>query len=130
MLKCQASGDVIADGLPARFHLFWPRSCCPQCHHSIALYHNIPLLSWLLLRGRCRYCRCRIGWRYPLVELATEFCTALLALYWPPGVQALILALYSWLLIALLCIDLEHMLLPDVLTLSLLWLGAYRLFNQ
>ncbi|WP_249938870.1 prepilin peptidase [Tenebrionicola larvae] len=119
-----APADTIPqDGLPARFNLFLPRSCCPRCHHTIAFYDNIPLISWVLLRGRCRRCARRISWRYPLVELATALCTEWVAFAWPPGLQALMLALCCWLLIALACIDLEHMLLPDVLTLSLLWLG-------
>lgn len=125
MMARQMCGNDLPpqDGFPARFNLFLPRSCCPQCRHPIAFYDNIPLLSGLLLRGRCRHCGQRIGWRYPLVELITALCTAWIALGWPPGREALMLALCCWLLIALLCIDLEHMLLPDVLTLSLLWAG-------
>lgn len=123
MMRREAADGTPDDGLPARFNLFVPRSCCPHCRRTVALYDNIPLLSWLLLRGRCRHCHHGIGWRYPLVELATGLATGSVALWWPPGPQAALLALCTWLLIALLCIDLEHMLLPDVLTLSLLWLG-------
>ncbi len=111
------------DGLPARFNLFLPRSCCPHCLHTIPFYHNVPLLSWLLLRGRCHRCRASIGLRYPLTELAAALCSGWVAWCWPPGETALALALASWILIALLCIDLDHLLLPDVLTLPLLWLG-------
>lgn len=111
------------DGLLARFNLFLPRSCCPHCQRTIAFYHNIPLLSWLWLRGRCHHCRQRIGWRYPLVELAASLSGGWVALYWPPGATALALVLCAWLLIVLMVIDIQHLLLPDVLTLPLLWLG-------
>lgn len=111
------------DDLPTRFNLFLPRSCCPHCQSTIACYHNIPLLSWIWLRGRCYHCRQRIGWRYPLVELAAALSGGWVALYWPPGATALALALCAWLLIALMVIDIQHLLLPDVLTLPLLWLG-------
>lgn len=123
ILRQLAGSSAVNDGLPARFTLFLPRSCCPQCHHTVAFYDNIPLVSWLWLHGRCRHCGCRIGLRYPLVELATALVTVCVALSHEPGLPALMLMLCSWILIALLCIDIEHMLLPDVLTLSLLWLG-------
>lgn len=111
------------DGWPARFNLFLPRSCCPHCQHTIAFYHNIPVLSWLWLHGRCHHCQQRISWRYPLVELAAALSSGWVALFWPPGVTALALALCVWLLIALVVIDIQHLLLPDALTLPLLWLG-------
>lgn len=111
------------DEWPVRFNLFWPRSCCPRCRSPLAFYHNIPLLSWLLLRGRCHSCRHRISWRYPLVELSAALCSGWIALCWPPGETAMALALCTWLLIALITLDLQHLLLPDLLTLPLLWLG-------
>lgn len=119
----RAETGAMDDGLPARFNLFLPRSCCPRCLNTIPFYHNLPVISWLLLRGRCHRCGSPIGLRYPLTELATALCTAWVAWYWPPGWSALCLALGTWLLIALVCIDMKHMLLPDVLTLPLLWLG-------
>ncbi|NIY46301.1 prepilin peptidase [Cedecea colo] len=111
------------DDWPVRFNLFLPRSCCPHCRRAIAFYHNIPLVSWLWLRGRCHHCRQAIGCRYPLVELAAALSSGWVALIWPPGEVALALALCAWLLIALIAIDIQHMWLPDVLTLPLLWLG-------
>ncbi len=119
----RADSNTKEDGFPERFNLFLPRSCCPCCLQTIPIYHNIPLLSWLLLRGRCHHCRVSISLRYPLIELTTALCTGWIAWCWPPGWYALCLASGSWLLIALLAIDLEQMLLPDVLTLPLLWLG-------
>lgn len=111
------------DKWPVRFNLFLPRSCCPYCRLPLVFYHNVPLLSWLLLRGRCHSCQHRISWRYPLVELVAALCSGWVALCWPPGETALALALCAWLLIALIAIDLQHRLLPDLLTLPLLWLG-------
>jgi leader peptidase (prepilin peptidase) / N-methyltransferase len=106
-----------------RFNLMVPRSACPHCGHAITALENIPILSWLLLRGRCRGCQAPISPRYPLVELCTGLATLAIAWHFQPGwtlVGALVL---SWTLIALTCIDLDKMLLPDQLTLPLLWLG-------
>jgi leader peptidase (prepilin peptidase) / N-methyltransferase len=106
-----------------RFNLMVPRSACPHCGHAITALENIPILSWLLLRGRCRGCQTPISPRYPLVELCTGLATLAIAWHFQPGwtlVGALVL---SWTLIALTCIDLDKMLLPDQLTLPLLWLG-------
>ena len=103
--------------------LVTPRSHCPLCQHPIAWYDNLPLLSWLLLRARCRHCGGRIGLRYPLVELITALLSV--AVIWVLGVTAQGLAglVLLWTLIALTGIDLEHQLLPDQLTLPLLWAG-------
>ncbi len=104
-------------------NLFFPRSFCPQCKSTVKAWHNIPLFSYLLLKGRCQQCQARISLRYPLVELLT----LILSLYasWNFGFTVvLVFALLAiYLLICLFFIDLEHQLLPDSLTLSLLWLG-------
>lgn len=106
-----------------RFNLFLPRSHCIRCKKIIPIYHNIPLLSYILLRGRCHACHCAISWRYPLVEALT-LIFSLLALYCF-GCQLLLVAVlpFIWLCIALAMIDLDHQILPDPLTYSLLWLG-------
>jgi leader peptidase (prepilin peptidase)/N-methyltransferase len=109
--------------LPARYNLIVPRSACPSCHAPIAAWHNIPVLSWLLLRGRCATCGAPIGVRYPLVELLTGLLTALVAWKFGFGLPALLATIVTWFLIAAAIIDLEHQLLPDSLTLPLLWLG-------
>jgi leader peptidase (prepilin peptidase) / N-methyltransferase len=108
---------------PARFNLVVPRSACPSCHTTIKAIHNIPVLSFVLLRGRCAYCRARISARYPAIELLTGALTALAV--WRFGLQpaSLCAMLVTWFLIALAFIDLDHQLLPDSLTLPLLWLG-------
>lgn len=99
------------------------RSCCPQCGTRIKAYDNIPVLSYLLLRGRCRACGLRISPQYPLVELGTAVATALCVWRFGIGFEALAAVTMSWCLIALSGIDARTQLLPDSLTLPLLWAG-------
>jgi len=106
-----------------RYDLIVPRSACPACHAPIRAWHNIPVMSWLWLRGRCADCGARIGSRYPLIELLCALLTAAVAWRFGVGWQALGAALVTWTLIALTGIDLDHQLLPDALTLPLLWGG-------
>ncbi|MFT0868475.1 prepilin peptidase [Pseudomonas sp. CAM1A] len=106
-----------------RFDLCLPASRCPHCQRPIRAWENIPLLSYLALRGRCAGCKARISVRYPLVELATALLSLLVAWHFGPGVEALAVLLLTWGLIGLSLIDAEHQLLPDVLVLPLLWLG-------
>ena len=107
----------------ATYNLVLPRSACPHCGHTITALENIPLLSWLWLKGRCRSCQAPISARYPLVELLTGLVSLAIALTQPTGLALLGALLLSWTLIALTFIDLDKMLLPDQLTLPLLWLG-------
>ncbi len=107
----------------APYNLAVPRSACPQCGHPISALENIPVLSWLWLRGRCAACRAPISARYPLVELFTALLSAAVAWKWGPGMQTVGALLLVWSLIALAFIDLDTTLLPDDLTLPLLWLG-------
>lgn len=98
-------------------------SHCPHCKHRLAAWDNIPLLGWLLLRGRCRYCKAPISIQYPLVELLTGVASAVIA--WQLGFGWPLLAglVFTWILIAASGIDFRTQLLPDQLTLPLLWLG-------
>jgi len=98
-------------------------SHCPSCKHKLAALDNIPLVSWLALRGRCRYCGVRISWQYPLVELLTALASAAIA--WKLGFGWPLAAglVFTWILIAASGIDARTQLLPDQLTLPLLWLG-------
>jgi len=98
-------------------------SHCPSCKHKLAALDNIPLVSWLALRGRCRYCGVRISWQYPLVELLTALASAAIA--WKLGFGWPLAAglAFTWILIAASGIDARTQLLPDQLTLPLLWLG-------
>ncbi|HAT6344128.1 TPA: prepilin peptidase [Aeromonas hydrophila] len=110
-----------------RYNLMVPRSACPHCGHAITAMENIPLLSWLWLKGRCRECQAPISVRYPLVELLTAQLSLVVAATFAPGWGLLAALLLTWVLVALTFIDLDKMLLPDQLTLPLLWGGL--LFN-
>jgi len=108
---------------PARFNLSTPRSACPNCNTPIKAWQNIPVFSWLILRGRCAACQAKISPRYPLVELATALLSAWVAWHFGFGAPAACALLVTWVLIALTGIDIDHQLLPDGLTLPLLWAG-------
>jgi len=112
-------------GIPERFNLIVPRSACPSCRAPISAWHNIPLLSWLWLRGRCASCGAPISARYPLVEALTGVLSGLIAWNFGYGWPAAAALLLTWFLIALTFIDIDHQLLPDSLTLPLLWLGLF-----
>ncbi|MFP2770151.1 prepilin peptidase [Oceanisphaera sp. KMM 10153] len=105
------------------FNLCTPRSRCPQCQHQLSALDNIPLLSWLWLRGRCRYCQAGVSKRYPLVELASAALAALALWRFGASPQLLAALLFGWALLCMTLIDIDHLLLPDNLTLPLLWLG-------
>jgi len=98
-------------------------SHCPQCKHPLSVGDNIPLLSWLLLRGRCHYCKAKISIQYPLVELLSGVLSAVIVWKFGTSWAALAGLLFTWTLIALSGIDLRTQLLPDQLTFPLLWLG-------
>jgi leader peptidase (prepilin peptidase)/N-methyltransferase len=120
-----ATGTAAPSDRPERFNLVVPRSACPACRAPITALQNIPILSWVLLGGRCANCAAPISARYPLVEALTGALSALIAwkfgFTWP-AVAALVL---TWFLIPLTFIDIDHQLLPDSLTLPLLWLGLF-----
>jgi leader peptidase (prepilin peptidase)/N-methyltransferase len=107
----------------APYNLVTPRSACPACQAPIRAWQNIPLISYLALRGRCASCGARISLRYPLVELLCGVLTAAVAWKFGVGWPAIAAAVVTWFLIALAGIDLDHQLLPDYLTLPLLWSG-------
>jgi len=114
--------DLQGDPQP-RYNLVVPRSACPKCGAMITAAQNIPVLSYLWLKGKCASCGVRISMRYPLVELGTAILSALVA--WKFGFVWYTAAalLLTWMLIALSGIDIDHQLLPDNMTLSLVWLG-------
>jgi len=98
-------------------------SHCPHCKHPLAAYDNVPLASWLLLRGRCRHCKQPISIQYPLIESLTGILSAVVLWRFGPSWTALAALFFTWTLIAAAGIDLRTQLLPDQLTLPLLWLG-------
>ena len=115
-----------APTLPAiapAYNLVTPRSACPKCGAPITALENVPVLSWLWLRGRCAKCREPISARYPLVELATGVLSATVAWRFGYGWEGASALAITWTLVALTGIDLDTQLLPDSLTLPLLWLG-------
>jgi len=138
--------NVVILRLPARMEYFWKRdaremlelaadddaappdivrkgSHCPHCKHPLAAWDNIPLLSWLVLRGRCRYCKTPISMQYPLVELLCGITSAIVLWHFGVTWQAGAALLFTWFLVAAGGIDFRTQLLPDSLTLPLLWLG-------
>lgn len=100
-----------------------PDSTCPHCGHLIRFYENIPVLSWLVLKGKCSQCSNKISARYPAIELSTMLLSLVVAHHFGAAIATPLVIMLTWCLIALTMIDFDHMLLPDQITLPLLWLG-------
>jgi len=119
-------------GLPAEdkpiFNLIAPNSTCPKCGHKIKPLENIPIISYLVLGGRCSACKTKISVIYPMIELATGLITALIAWYFGVSYLTCALVVLSWSLIAMSLIDIKHQILPDNIVLPMLWLGL--IINQ
>jgi leader peptidase (prepilin peptidase)/N-methyltransferase len=107
------------------FNLSTPRSRCPHCGHAITAIENIPVISYLFLGGKCRGCRAGISVRYPLIEALTAILSGVVAWQFGFGTACIGALLLTWSLIALTFIDLDHQLLPDKITLPLVWLGLF-----
>jgi leader peptidase (prepilin peptidase)/N-methyltransferase len=105
------------------YNLWTPRSHCPSCSYKLGVADNIPVVSYLLLRGKCASCSARISPRYPIVEALTAVLSATIAWRFGWGAAGLLALLFTWMLIALTFIDADTTLLPDSITLPLLWLG-------
>lgn len=121
-IQCAAlKGEELQE--PPIFNLWAPRSACPHCNHQIRPWENIPVLSWLWLRGKCSACKAHISARYPVVELLTAALSAAVAWKFGFGLAALGGIIFIWVLVALAFIDLDTTYLPDDLTLPLLWGG-------
>lgn len=116
------------------FNLVLPHSSCPHCGHQIKAWENIPVLSWLALRGKCSSCKSPISLRYPLVELTCGLLSGYIAYHFGFGWPAAGMLVLTWGLLAMSLIDCDHQLLPDTLVLPLLWLGLilnhYGLFTS
>jgi len=117
------SAGATDDSPEETYNLLTPRSHCPFCNVPIAAWHNIPVISWLLLRGRCTACQAPISVRYPLIELLTGVLSGIVVWQFGTGLTAAAVLLLVWGLIALTMIDIDHQLLPDNITYPLLWLG-------
>ncbi|WP_312679822.1 prepilin peptidase [Stutzerimonas nitrititolerans] len=115
--------ELPAEPVGAVFNLFLPHSRCPHCDHQIRAWENIPLISWLALRGKCSACKAPISKRYPLVELACGLLSGYVAWHFGFSWQSGAMLLLTWGLLAMSMIDVDHQLLPDSLVLPLLWLG-------
>ena len=113
-----------------KFNLVSPRSSCPSCNHQIKAIENIPVLSYLFLKGKCSQCKESISIRYPIIELVSAITITIVAYYFGVSIQSLFAILLTWALITLTMIDFDHQLLPDDITLPFLWLGiGINLFN-
>jgi leader peptidase (prepilin peptidase)/N-methyltransferase len=125
-LQCaELTGQEVAS--QARFNLLVPRSACPHCGHMIGALENIPVISYLLLRGKCKGCQAPISLRYPVIELVSGLLSGYVAIHFGFGLAAAAALLFIWILLALTFIDFDTQLLPDDITLPLLWVGI--LFN-
>jgi len=120
---CREFLELPADDQPEKLNLMLPRSRCGHCGHQITALENIPLISYLLLKGQCSACKTHISIQYPLVELFTGIISVIIAWHFGVSLQTLFALILSWSLIAASGIDLGHKLLPDSITLPLLWLG-------
>ena len=119
-----------ADAESDKFNLSTPRSRCGHCGHQITVLENIPIISYLVLGAKCSNCKTRISPQYPLVELFTALVSVIVGWHFGVSLQALAALFLSWCLIAASGIDIGHKLLPDSITLPLLWLGILlSLFN-
>ncbi|WP_426169402.1 prepilin peptidase [Pseudoduganella sp. R-34] len=108
---------------PERYNLVVPRSACPHCGHQITALENIPIISWLVLRGQCSSCKAPISARYPAIEALSALLSAGLVWHFGFGWTGMATLVFGWLLIAMTFIDFDTQLLPDDLTYPLLWLG-------
>ena len=123
---CEQSREILelpAEPQTTTFNLVLPNSSCPHCSHEIKPWENIPVISYLFLRGKCSSCKSPISMRYPLVELSCGLLSAYIAWHFGFTWQAGAMLLLTWGLLAMSLIDVDHQLLPDSLVLPLLWLG-------
>lgn len=122
MIKSQTC-KCSADYETASFNLMFPRSHCPQCKQTLGPLQLVPVLSWICQRGRCHHCAEPVSWRYPLTELACGFIFMAALYMCKEPLYAMALSLFITALVALAQIDFHHKLLPDAITLPLLWCG-------
>ena len=107
----------------SKYNLFWPRSQCRNCSNTIRFLHNIPIISYIILKGKCAYCERIISSQYPLVELITMIFTIYCGLYYGLIIELIAILFFLWVLIIISFIDINHKIIPDSLSLTLLWAG-------
>lgn len=124
-LLCDQENPVTPRTIESKevFNLAFPTSHCPVCNHSIRAWENIPVVSYLFLRGKCSACKTPISLRYPIIELVTGILSAVVIYFFGLSYLGLAALVFTWCLIALTMIDVDTQLLPDDITLPLLWLG-------
>lgn len=132
--ECREFLDDEVKNIPAKnfthLTLSSPSSSCPNCGHKIKFYENIPLISWLVLRGKCSSCKTAISARYPSVELATALLSITVAFHFGVTVETFWVLILTWSLITLTLIDFDHMILPDQIVLPMMWLGLLINLND
>ncbi|EKE01032.1 MAG: hypothetical protein ACD_21C00236G0001 [uncultured bacterium] len=122
----QDCSEYLKQSAPIKYKiitLITPRSHCPKCGVQISWWQNIPVVSYILLHGKCGFCQNVIHWRYPIVELISCLATLLVAISFGVSIQTIALLFLTWALIAAIFIDFDHQLLPDNITLPLIWAG-------
>ena len=126
--ECEGMAEEMPDhpalkDLSQPYDLVTPASHCPKCQAPVKAWQNIPVISFLLLKGRCSSCDTRIGVRYPIVELLTGLLSLVLVMQLGWGWPLAAMLVFTWMLVSMSVIDIDHQILPDTMTLSLLWLG-------
>lgn len=122
--ECSEFLDIpVEESETSNFDLFLPASRCPVCKTPITAWQNIPVISFVFLRGRCAHCNTKISYRYPVVEIVTALISVAIAIHFGFSTETLFALILSWSLLALGLIDFDHQLLPDTITLPILWLG-------
>lgn len=125
--QCASLSGIDKTVKAKKYNLITPRSTCPHCQKAIAAWHNIPVISFLMLSGKCKECKASINWRYPVVEIISALLVGLAAYQFGFSLNTLAAIIFALALLTLAFIDLDTQLLPDDITLPLLWLGL--LFN-
>ncbi|MGK0500795.1 MAG: leader peptidase (prepilin peptidase)/N-methyltransferase [Oceanicoccus sp.] len=123
ILELDDNGDSVDSNDTSTFNLSHPNSHCPHCQHPVKPWQNIPLLSYLVLKGQCGHCSAPISIRYPIIEVASGILSGIIAWHFGASVETLLALAFTWCLISLTMIDADHKLLPDQITLPLLWAG-------
>ena len=127
--QCAELQGIEPKVLPA-YNIATPRSMCPNCEHKITALENIPVLSYLFLKGRCSQCQKKVSLRYPIVEILTSILSGYIAWHFGVGLLTFAALIFVWAMIVLAAIDFDTQLLPDDITLPLLWLGLLINLNN